>query len=113
MPEDGEVQDVTPKPQVIELEAPQKRVKAVTRDKFVDVINKKYKDKKRSTDPVAFDQPQSAFTPGQVKPAASKRPKRKRKAPLIKRPNESRGVKKIVSTIRMSYLDADLKTLVV
>ena len=111
MPEDGEVQDVTPKPPVIELEAPQKKVKAVTRDKFVNVLNREYKDKKKSTNPVAFDQPQSAFTPGQAKPAASKLPKRK--APQIKRPNESRGVKKIVSPKRMSYLDADLKTLVV
>jgi hypothetical protein len=113
-PEDGEVQDVTPKPPVINLatSVSNKRVKPVTRPKFVDILNREYKDKKmRPTNPVTFDKPKSEFTPGPIVPVASTRPKRK--APQIKRPNESRGVKKIVSTKRMSFLESDLKTLVV
>ena len=114
-PEDGEVQDVTPKPPVINLETTpvsKLRVKPVTRPKFLDILNREYKDKKvRSTNPTTFDKPQSEFTPGPIVPAASTRPKRK--APQIKRPNESRGVKKFVSTKRMSLLESDLKTLVV
>jgi hypothetical protein len=113
IPEDGEVQDVTPKPPVIELgtlPVPEEKVKPAARARFVDILNQEYKTNKRPTKPVAFDQPQSAFTPGPIVAAASKP---NRKAPQIKRPNESRGVKKIVSTKRMSYLDADLKTLVV
>ena len=113
-PEDGEVQDITPTPPVIDLVTPvsKLRVKPVTRPKFLDSLNREFKDKKmRPTNPVTFDKPQSEFAPGPVVPAASKPPKRK--APQFKRPNESRGVKKIVSTKRMSFLESDLKTLVV